>query len=236
MTIPAGLDHLQMIALNCAKTQTESQQENKGIRGDLTIIGTALSVLYQAATCHRQCHGGAHIFEFLCGRVYNLGTAAYVLLTCGFYDEAMNLTRSIGEVANLIGLSVVDKDALQEWLKSDKKTRLAKFSPGKIRAALKKPAPSLLIADDGWYARFCEEYTHVTPETKPGVHNDSGQRHVGGVFQSEGLNVGLAELAQTLGSVALLICKYFDFDDLFAEIRRLASEDDCSQEATPPES
>src|SRR5262249_22086913 len=152
------------LAAMTALTAGEAASKQQEVQTELRGIGTSLSVLYQAATCHRECHGGPHILEALCGRVYNLGAAAYILANDGFYDEALNLVRSIGEAGNLISLSVVDKNALREWLSSDKKTRLRKFNPAEVRRALKEQEESaVLLADDDWYSRFCEKYTHITP-------------------------------------------------------------------------
>ena len=162
--------------------------------------------------------GGPHILESLCGRMYNLAVGAYLLAERGLYDEALNLTRSIGEASNLIALSVIDKEGLKEWLSSDKKTRLGKFSPSKIRKALERQEPALVLATEDWYARFCEAYTHVTPQTRPNMHNSRGQAYVGGVYQAEGLNNTLGELATVLASVAMIVCGYFKFSDLLAEI------------------
>jgi hypothetical protein len=216
--IPSGLDHLEMVAKIEAITYRESSKNLGESVRDRRMIGTAMSALYQAATCHRKCYGGPHIFEALCGRMYNLAAGTYILALRGFYDESLNLIRSIGEVANLIALSVVDKGALQEWLSSDKKTRLRKFSPSEVRKAIERHEPDLLLADKDWYNRFCETYTHVTPETKPNMHNAGGQGYAGGVYQPEGLNNTLGELATVLGSVSLMVCAYFKFSDLFEEI------------------
>lgn len=220
--IPSGLGHLEMIASLEAANQIESLKHQTQLRTDCTMIGTALSALYQAATCHRKCHGGGHVLESLCGRIYNLGLGAYLLSQRGLYDEALNLTRSIGEAANLIALSVVDKEALKQWLASDKKTRLKKFSPSAIRIALKKQVPAMLLADNDWYSRFCETYTHVTPQTRPNTHNEDEKAHVGFVCQPEGLKKSLNELATVLSSVSMIVCKYFGFSDLFGEIRAIA--------------
>src|SRR5258708_29825596 len=127
-TIPSGIDHLKMVARLETATNSQSLKDFSTSDAQYQLIGTALSVLYQAATCHRKCHGGPHILESLCGRMYNLAVGAYLLAQRGLYDEALNLTRSIGEASNLIALSVIDKAALKEWLSSDKKTRLSKFS------------------------------------------------------------------------------------------------------------
>jgi hypothetical protein len=63
----------------------------------------------------------------------------------------------IGEVSNLIALSVVDKKALKEWLSSDKKTRLRKFSPSKVRKALERQEPALLLAKRGLVRSFLRD-------------------------------------------------------------------------------
>jgi len=219
MEIPTGLDHLQMITALSESTREASESGLKEHAQDLRVIGTSLSALYLAATCHRKCHGGPHILESLTGRAYNLGCAAYLLVCRGFYDEALNLVRGLGEISNLILLSVVDKDSLRKWLRADRKTRLADFSPVKVRRLLE--AQSIpMIADSDWYSSFCERYTHISPSTKPNLHNEAGLPHAGGVFQPVGLRDSVDELATVLGSVALPICRYFRLDDVFDELNR----------------
>lgn len=228
--IPSGLAHLEILADLEAITYSKSKENLAEAVTDRQLIGTGLSALYQAATCHRKCHGGPHILESLCGRMYNLAVSAYALALRGLYDEALNLIRSIGEVSNLIALSVVDKQALTEWLSSDKKTRLKKFSPSGVRKALERQQPDLLLANDDWYRRFCEQYTHITPQTKPNMHNAVGKCYAGGVYQPEGLMMTLGELATVLGSVSLIVCGYFKLNDLFDEISAiLQTADDGSR-------
>jgi hypothetical protein len=176
MLIPTGNAHLRDVAGFLATTQRQSSVALKAHSLDTELIGTALSALYQAATCYRKCHGSGHVLEALCGRVYNLGCAAHLLILSGLYDEALNLTRSIGEVGNLIGLSVVDKDAIREWLSCDDRTRRRRFSPAEVRKALARDGNAFMIADDDWYSRLCEKYTHVNPQTKPNVHNAGRKR------------------------------------------------------------
>ena len=76
-------------------------------------------------------------------------------------------------------------------------------------------APTLEAPGPAW---LCESYTHVTPQTRPNMHNTRGQAYVGGVYQAEGLNNALGELATVLASVAMIVCGYFEFPDLFSEI------------------
>ena len=112
--LPLGSDHLKFLFDNEARTRRVSATNLKRHFRDLLLIGTCLCALYQAATCHRKCHGGSHVLEALAGRTYNLSAAAYNLIMLGYYDEALNLTRGIGEIYNLIALSTVDKKALSE--------------------------------------------------------------------------------------------------------------------------
>ena len=74
-----------------------------------------------------------------------------------------------------------------------------------------REATPLLIADEVWYLRFCETYSHVTPQTKPNMHNKADQPCAGGVFQYEGLTKALDELSTALGSVAVIVCEYCQF-------------------------
>lgn len=186
MNIPNGLDHLRMIATLSQKARDASEPELRKHAQDLRVIGTSLSALYQASTCHRECHGGAHILESLAGRAYNLGCAAYILISRALYDESLNLIRSMGEISNLISLSVVDKDSLRRWLSADRDTRLRDLSPAKVRRLLKGGAQQMMYADSDWYSSLCEKYTHVNPDTKPNLHNDEGLPHVGACFSRPG--------------------------------------------------
>ena len=228
--IPSGINHLKMLADLEAITLRESLNNLAALEADRQMIGTSMSVLYQAATCHRKCHEGPHILEALCGRMYNLAVAAYLLALRGLYDEALNLTRSIGEISNLVALSVVDKEAIKEWLSSDKKTRLRKFSPSQVRKALEQKEPTLLLVSEDWYARFCEAYTHVTPQTKPNMHNRVGKGYAGGIYQPDGLKEALSELATVVGAIAVVVCGYFKFSDLLAEISAILRSADNEQE------
>ena len=186
---------------------------------DLSLVGVCLSILYQAATCHRKCHGGNHVLESLCGRTYNLAAAALELTFSGYYDEALNLTRSIGEISNLVSLSVVDKDALKDWLTLDTKARIRKFSPAAVRGMLeaKPDGKELMYADKDWYSHFCESYTHATPETRPNAHGSTAQ--VGGLYKDRGMGIALCELTTVLAFVAIIVCRYFQFDDLSLELK-----------------
>ncbi len=223
--IPNGIDHVRLLdlgALHALKVGEQALKQNE--KGNLKFIGVCMTVLYQAATCHRRCHGGAHLLESLCGRAYNLSAAAIHLAKIGYYDEALNLVRGIGEIANLVALSAVEPDAIKQWLAADDKARRNKFSPARVRERLAKTAVMPMIADADWYGTLCEKYTHVTPNTKPNFHNDERPR-CGGFFQEKGLDEVLGNLATILGFLAMFVCRFFDFDDLFKEISSMLKDD-----------
>jgi hypothetical protein len=212
--VPNRLDHIAFLdkvgRLTAARTMPTLAEE------ELASLGISLNILYQAATCHRGCHGGAHMLERLCGRAYNLGCAAFHLLTLGFYDEALGLIRGIGELSNIMILAAEDPVAIQEWISADAKTLRSKFGPAQVRKMLEQKNSPLMYATKPWYGELSESYIHVTPQTKPNQH--SGRAWVGGAFQKEGAEKVFSELATILCNMGLMTCRWFKFDDLFEEL------------------
>jgi len=190
------------------------------------IIGTSLNALYQAATCHRKCHGGAHVLESLCGRAYNLSCAAYDLTNFGLYDEALNLIRSLAEMTNLIMLLSLDQSKVQTWINSDRKTRLRDFGPATIRRQLE--AKGHICASDDWYRELSERYTHPTPMTRPNDHG--GLPWVGGKYEYEGMKNCYGRLMYVVAMLSMFICRWFEFDDLLKAIteRLRITEDEAA--------
>lgn len=125
--VPSGREHLEMIELVGDLNQKASSIGLSQYGEELKILGISLSIIYQVATCHQRCFGGPHVYERLMARTYNLACSEYYLIGRGLYDEALNLNRSLGEIANLIGLFAHDKKKLASWLSSDVKTRKRNF-------------------------------------------------------------------------------------------------------------
>lgn len=221
--IPTGLDHLDLIERGAKLSRHMTEDVFPKHNTDLALLGICLSALYQASTCHRKCHGGGHVLEGLCGRAYNQTTASYHLMLLGFYDESLNLTRGIGEIANLVWLSVLDKSAIQGWFNADEKVRRREFTPASVRSRLEKHGKIEAFATTDWYQELCGKYVHVNPSTKPGAH-DFPDGFVGGIFQPNGFNEALEKLVGIVCALSLLICKYFQFDDLFDEIKHALKE------------
>ncbi len=223
--IPNGIDHVRLLdlgALHALKVGEQALKQNE--KGNLKFIGVCMTVLYQAAPPEMSRRGTlARVavrprLQPLCSSNSSRKTKI------GYYDEALNLVRGIGEIANLVALSAVEPDAIKQWLAADDKARRNKFSPARVRERLAKTAVMPMIADADWYGTLCEKYTHVTPNAKPNFHNDERPR-CGGFFQEKGLDEVLGNLATILGFLAMFVCRFFDFDDLFKEISSMLKDD-----------
>ncbi len=190
---------------------------------DLKILGTALNAIYQAASCYRKCWGTGHVLEVIGARIYNLACAAYSLISIGYYDEALNLTRGIGEAANLVVLSTKDKAKFGEWLRSSKKERLSNFSPVRVRRMIGEK-DAFLIMDDSVYGELSESYTHITPGMQPNRHNELRRVVAGGIVQEAGMKKAIEQLTYVVTMLAMLYCRYFELDDLLEELTRLVRE------------
>ena len=171
-SIPMGSNHLNMI-FDCANVTQSVHKQKLGIEGTkFELLGSSLSTLYIAATCARGCNGGNHIFERLSAKAYNGISSAYILTNTGFYDEALSITRGVGELANLLSLSFVESDKFQEWLLASPNDRKKKFSPYKIRMLLEPYKDvGFLIVDKQWYGELSEEFCHIHPNGTPNKHS-----------------------------------------------------------------
>jgi hypothetical protein len=105
----------------------------------------------------------------------------------GYYDEALCLIRSVGEIANLLMLFAQKSEKYREWVVATKDERIKNFRPGAVRKQLtEKP---MMPMDGIWYWELCEKATYVTPDTVPNLHNSAGQKYVGGIEQPEGQRI-----------------------------------------------
>lgn len=75
---------------------------------------------------------------------------------------------------------------------------------------------------DAWYRKMSEDYTHVTPGTKP--NNHGGVPFVGGKFDKDGMKKCFSAMLYVLVTLALFICRFFKFDDLFRELSKKLKE------------
>jgi hypothetical protein len=218
--VPTGLNHFAMIR-KCGQHALETSEPMlKEMEPQLEFLGWALAALYEVGTCNRKCWGGPHLLESLSARVYNLGVSAYLLTVRGFYDEALNLVRSIGEIGNLISLVATEEHVVDAWVAADKATRIRKFSPAAVRRRLEK-GRGVLIAPQDWYGEFCDRYTHPTPGVTPNMHNTQGLGYVGGIVQKDGLRKSVDEVVEKVGAVALMAAAFAQLHEYVTKLSTL---------------
>ena len=132
---PRGAEFLRLAwrQLDRCELNTQDWIGHAGERAPATLEGLAdvLSHLHQYATCGFRCRDGDHLIERLAGRSYSLAVAASRLWCFGQYDESLLLTRSIGEIANLVFLFAQDPESFAAWSTASENDRRRDFSPVK---------------------------------------------------------------------------------------------------------
>ena len=200
MDVPEGAQFLQMVwdmeDANERKTDELIPSLGRKAPKCWDEVGTVLSLLDRMASCWWGCRGGDHMVEYLCGRVVSNGRAAMRLLRFGFYDEALGLCRSMGEVANLLHLLSKD-DILQDWKSVSPQKRRADFSPVSVRKKLEEKGMPVFVGRER-YRLLSERSVHVHPHTKPQAYNILGIPSVDVSVQDVGLLVCLNEMVLPL--------------------------------------
>lgn len=152
-------------------------------------------------TCAYGCPGSsqeAHAVKYLAGRASGFARAALRLARMGFYDEALIIVRSLGEITNLFFLFHAAPESVEEWKKSDRAYRLEKFLPSKIRRRIESLGKTPAITAEN-YTALCEVSTHPVPQLRPQAFNHERRATTGGIFlQEAGFLVVLNELAEAL--------------------------------------
>lgn len=176
-------------------------------------LGQVLAYADIIGSCTFGCPGPSHedhAVLYLVARASSFGRAAMRLSKMGFYDEALNVVRSVGEIANLFALFVADPNTVDEWRNSDWKYRRDNLGPGKIRdriiALNNEP-----VMDRDTYRDLCEISTHPVPQLRPQKFNHAEKPMTGGIYvQEAGFLVVLNELAAVAACLvvcATIVCK-----------------------------
>lgn len=176
-------------------------------------LGQLLAYADMIGSCAYGCPGGGadeHAVWYLVSRSSSFGRAALRLMKMGFYDEALTIVRSIGEISNLLLLFGVEPSSIKEWEQSDRAYRLDKLSPGKIRKRIQNLGGQPPMSADK-YSALCEISTHPVPEARPQGFNHARRAMTGGmVVQETGALVVLNELTMTMIVVVFMaarVCK-----------------------------
>lgn len=157
-------------------------------------LGTLSSLADRMASCWWGCAKDDHVAQYLVGRALHATRASLVLARSGFYDEALLLARSVGEIGNLMFLFTAHRAAYDEWRRLDGKERWAKFRPKKVRdklLVLQVPTP----LDEQRYGLLSEHSAHVTPSLVPQSYNPAARPVGAAYFQELGLMVAVNETA-----------------------------------------
>ena len=211
---PTRTEYLDLLIANDRAHESTLDQ----LDGSSELLGSTLSILYRIATCHVQCRGGDHRFEHLAGRAYNHACGAVLLIRHGYYDEARNLSRSIGEISNLLRLFFHEPQKYEEWVSCSRAARLQNFSPRAVREMIENNSSLPAPMDRVEYRELCETATHPTPATIPNPHSDTDTALIGGIPQLTAADSCLADLSSVLCKLTMCCAKLVDQDTLFSEL------------------
>lgn len=192
------------------------------MKGD-PLLDVSLLCIYKIATCDELCRGGDHIIEALVGRGFNLVSSSVILSSTGYYDEALNLLRSLGELVNIFAYLILYPNDYSNWASATKTQRMKVYSPSKIRKKIKAKNIFEPPMDNEQYAELCELVTHVTSKTVPNSHGAAGSGAVGGVHQTAGEEKVASLVSYLAAQFALLASKITGREDLWDEVDRVFS-------------
>jgi hypothetical protein len=161
-------------------------------------------------SCVYSCPGeseDAHAIWYLVARTSSFGRAALRLMKMGFYDEALIIVRSMGEICNLLVLFSVSPEAIEEWKTSDRAYRMTNLSPSRVRKRIEALGGVTAITATR-YAALCEVSTHAVPDLRPQRFNHAGKSMTGGIYlQDAGILVVLNEMAMALALLVIAAAK-----------------------------
>lgn len=179
-------------------------------------ISISIEIIYKISTCHDICRGGDHRIEALCGRVLNHASASLSLMVMGYYDEALSLCRSIGEIANLMAYFCIYPDKFPIWVQASRSQRIQQFSPTAVRKGIKRKNSFEMPMTEDDYRLLCETATHVTPYTRPNDYSTGDKKgHVGPHIQENGKEKVLEILSNLLIYIAIMGSKMTNNEDYF---------------------
>jgi hypothetical protein len=191
--------HVMMEQEDRCKQKTLDQLPRLGAKAPrgYEMMGRCFALLDAFSSCAWVCSGGDHVLERLAARALNNARAALRLTLMGFYDEAIALTRSVGEIANLLSLFAEQADSFTRWKSLDERTRRREFSPVNVRMRLEDLGTPMRIKSEV-YAELSTRGVHVNPRTSPQTYDMIEIPKGGGYYQEAGLFICLNELAQAL--------------------------------------
>lgn len=212
--LPTGREFLRLVGKfeDDCESFTKKRLRSLGVKAPKCWVALSEVLLHLdlVGSCFWNCPGGKrreHVIQYMAARVSSFGRAAIRLAQLGFYDEALILIRSIGEIANLFFLFELEPSKKEDWLNCDRKSRLKTFGPGKVRAAIAERGKIPPMCNEQ-YSLLCEISTHPAPSLTPQSFNRFGRATVGGMFQDAGFLVVLNHLSELCPVVLSLGAKF----------------------------
>jgi hypothetical protein len=168
-------------------------------------VSKLLGLLEVAATCGFGCPGPdyeKHLVHRLLGRVVAHGNEALSSALGGYYDESLALSRTVGEIANLLWLCQQDEASFTAWRTLNGKARWAQFRPKAVRQSLEAKGCVVLVKEDD-YSALSGLSAHPSPDTSPQNMGLHGRPTTGGQFRPDTFLISLNEIAYAVAVVAL---------------------------------
>jgi hypothetical protein len=188
------------------------------------MTARVLALLDALSSCAWGCAKDDHLLERLVLRSVNHARAAWRLALMGFYDEALVLTRGVGEIANLLSLFEARSDSFARWKSLDERTRRREFSPARVRTELETIGTPIRVTTEA-YAELSSRNVHVNPRTSPQTYDMLGRAKGGSYYQEAGLLICQNELAAALTFVTYSAAKLSHLDRPLKKRMLLAGRD-----------
>ncbi|TCC33888.1 hypothetical protein E0H75_42280 [Kribbella capetownensis] len=201
--LPVGTDFMQVVRgqEDACDGVTRQRLPFMGQKAPALVseLGTLLSWLDRAGSCWWGCAKGDHLVEHAVGGSCGTTRAGLRLAYLGFYDEALSLSRFVGERANLLALFRTQPVSMERWRQADERTRRRDFSAVRVRIALEAIGAPIPTPEER-YRQLSSFGSH--PGRTPQHHDPRTRPRMGGIFDEAGFLLALNELARGLVLVA----------------------------------
>ena len=140
----------------------------------LERLEAALSYLDCVPRCRWGCEdsGADHLEKHIIARTSSNARVAIRLSMFGYLSEAFAITRSMGEVANLMHLFRASEDSLEMYRNASASGRNKHFSAGKVREKLDGLNVGSFM-DRELYGNLSREFVHTSANWSPLSHSIS---------------------------------------------------------------
>lgn len=140
----------------------------------LEKLGTALFYLDRVPRCGWGCedNGSGHLEKHITAKANSNARAALRLSMSGYLSEAFAITRSMGEIANLMHLFMESEDSLETYRNASVSSRNRHFSAGKVREKLDGLNVGSFM-DGKLYGNLSRVFVHTSANWSPLSHSVS---------------------------------------------------------------